>query len=483
MTADCQLLGAFLRQEFTLFLEFAFRELGGEDAYSHNWHVDAMAWQLERVRQGENRRLIVTLPPRHLKSLTISTGWVAWMMGHNPALQFICVSYGYELAEKHARDCLRIMASRWYRQAFPKLRIVKQAVLDFETSAGGGRLSTSVGGVVTGRGADIIIIDDPLKADDALSEPARNAAKTFLYNTLLSRLNDQTTGSIVLVMQRLHEADLAGELLDQGGWLELRLPAIAVQDERIQTGPDRYYQRLEGHALHPARLPLEVLAAIRARDSRSFSSQFQQEPVPTQGNFVDPAWLQYYDEPPVAGMVVQSWDTASKTGVNNDWSVGITARFHQGRYYVLDLFRRRVAFGQLRAALADLCRRHRVERLLIEDAASGMQLIQLLRSNPTDDVPLPIACRPEGDKVTRFAAQASQIEAGVLVLPRTAPWLAEFISEIIGFPNARTDDQADALAQLLAHPPRIDPPECLGAPIIFTDGRWSDLSIDAWEVN
>lgn len=475
MSTERQLLAAFLRQEFTVFLEFAFRELGGEDVYQHNWHIDALAWQLERIRTGDNRRLIVTMPPRHLKSLTVCVAWVAWMLGHNPALRFICVSYGYELAEKHARDCLRLMNSGWYRLAFPRVGFVKAAVLDFETSQGGGRLSTSVGGVVTGRGADIILVDDPIKADDALSETARNAAKTFLFNTLLSRLNDQTTGSIILVMQRLHEADLAGELLSLGGWHELRLPAIATEDETIQTGEDSFYQRRCGCALHPSRLPLSELYAIRARDSRAFASQYQQEPVPAHGNFVDPDWLQYYDEPPTKGIVVQSWDTASKTGVNNDYSVAITAVYHERRFYVLDVFRRRVDFVALRARLCMLCEQYGVERLLIEEAASGLQLIQLLRQSRGDSVPLPIACKPEGDKLSRFAAQASQIEAGALVLPRTAPWLAEFISEVIGFPNARYDDQADALAQMLRHAPRKESPVTVAGPLIYSEETgWRD---------
>jgi predicted phage terminase large subunit-like protein len=153
-------------------------------------------------------------------------------------------------------------------------------------------------------------------------------------------------------------------------------------------------------------------------------------------------------------MVVQSWDTASKTGLNSDFSVGITARYHQKRYYVLDVYRERVDFVKLRARLSSLCQRHSVERLLIEDASSGQQLLQMLKHERPHWVPRPIACKPEGDKITRFAAQASRIEAGEVVLPRGAPWLADFIAELVGFPNARHDDQADALAQMLGHSPR-----------------------------
>lgn len=114
MITDEQILPALLRQSFQFFLRFVFREIGGDTSYSHNWHIDAISWQLDRIQLGANRRLIVTMPPRHLKSITISTAWVAWMLGHNPAIRFICVSYGQDLADKHARDCLRVMSTPWY---------------------------------------------------------------------------------------------------------------------------------------------------------------------------------------------------------------------------------------------------------------------------------------------------------------------------------------------------------------------------------
>jgi predicted phage terminase large subunit-like protein len=234
--------------------------------------------------------------------------------------------------------------------------------------------------------------------------------------------------------------------------------------------------RREGYALHQARESLAILEHIRAQDSFVFSAQYQQMPVPRQGNFVDPGWLCYYDDPPVGGMVVQSWDTASKTGLSSDFSVGITARYHQKRYYILDVYRERVDFVRLRAKVSGLCQRHSVERLLIEDASSGQQLLQLLKHERPHWVPRPIACKPEGDKITRFAAQASRIEAGEVVLPRGAPWLADFIAEIIGFPNARHDDQADALAQMLGHAPREEPLVICGPIVNFPDGRILDCS-------
>lgn len=474
---------ALLRQNFSLFLRFAFGEVGGGRAYQHNWHIDAIEHQLDRVRDGTNRRLIVTMPPRHLKSVTISSAWVAWMLGRDPAKRFICASYGYELSEKHARDCLRIMTTDWYCRAFPKLRLTRRSVLDFETSAGGGRFSTSVGGVVTGRGGDIIIIDDPMKADEALSEARRDEVREWFFTSIQSRLDDQTKSSIILVMQRLHESDLAGELLRRGGWEELRLPAIATHDELIPLTQGRVHQRREGYVLHSARTPLATLNEISAQDPYVFAAQHQQDPVGRIGAFVMPEWFSVYDEPPRAGVVVQSWDTAVKTTVRSDWSVGITAIYYMGRFYIIDVFRKRVEFGELKRSVRALCQQHRVSRLLIEDAASGAQLIQQLREEPQPDVTLPLAIRPTTDKIARFEASASRIEAGTVVLPRVVPWLGTFITEVTKFPNGRHDDQADALTQMLANPP-IQITTVLAGPELvdpFAEERIEcDEAIDPW---
>lgn len=443
-----------LCRDFTAFLSKAFPHIQGGDMLAWNWHLDAIAERLTRVRNGTTKRLLVTVPPRSLKSITISVAWVPWMLGQDPRLNFVCVSYSNELSAKLARDCLAIMQSHWYRELFPRTIVSskRSASGDFETTRGGGRLATSITGTLTGRGGDIILIDDPIKPGDAMSETIRAGVNNWFSTTLASRLNDKQRGAIIVVMQRLHQHDLAGMLLEQGGWDELRLPAIATDDATIPLTRGRVYFRKAGEALHPQREPLVSLEETKARiGSMIFSAQYQQEPVPAQGNFVQPEWMKFYDEPPTKGIIIQSWDTASKDGVTNDYSVGITARYFQRRYYILDVARERLTFGNLRKRLIKLCRQYHPERLLIEDAASGTQLIQMLRENPLPHVPRPIKCRPEGDKISRFAAQASRIESGDVILPRNAPWLAEFLIEIVGFPNARYDDQADALAQLLRH--------------------------------
>ncbi|MEM7472585.1 MAG: phage terminase large subunit [Pseudomonadota bacterium] len=456
MSDKQDLLDALLRKDFASFLAKTFMEVSGGDQFLPNWHIEAIAWELERISRGDNTRLIVTMPPRYLKSIAISVAWPAWMLGHNSQLRFVCVSYSGDLAAKHASDCRAVMQTGWYQRVFPKTRLQKgsMAEMDFSTTQGGGRLSTSVGGTLTGRGGDIIIIDDPIKPDDAHSETTRKNVLTWYSNTLASRLNNKKTGSIVLVMQRLHEEDLAGHLLGAGGWQHLSLPAIAETDLEIATGEGKAKRFIEGDVLHPERESLAQLKHLRhSMGTATFSAQYQQSPVPVEGLHVKREWLRYYKVPPenVTGdRVVQSWDTASKVGVFSDYSVCVTALIRRRKIYILDVHRAKLQFPDLKRCAEELALKWHANVLLIEDAASGQQLIQVLRREAPLGVPRPIARKPEGDKVTRFAAQSHRIESGDLILPDTAPWLEDLERELLGFPNLKHDDQVDALTQLLA---------------------------------
>ncbi len=208
-----------LRRDFYSFLVRCFAELHAGQRLSPAWHVEVLAAKLQGVREGHAKRLVVNVPPRHLKSLAASVALPAWLLGHDPGLGVVNVTYAQDLSEKFARDCRAVMASAWYRALFPtRLASPREPLAELITNRGGFRLATSVGGVLTGRGADVILIDDPLKPADALSQSRRAAANDWFDSTLYSRLNDKGKGAIVIVMQRLHEDDLAGHVLAQGGW-------------------------------------------------------------------------------------------------------------------------------------------------------------------------------------------------------------------------------------------------------------------------
>lgn len=287
---------ALLRKDFTAFLRKAYPWISGGETMLWNWHLDAMACQLDRVMRGDNRRLLVTLPPRNGKSKTISVIWVAFMLGQDPRLNFVCVSYSNDLSAKMARDSLSIMMAPWYRELFPRTIISEKrsASGDFETTAGGGRLATSVTGTLTGRGGDIIILDDVIKPDEAQSDTTRDNVNNWYESTLASRLNDKASGAIITVMQRLHQYDLAGKLIDSGGWHHLSLPAIAIVDETIPLTRGRCHRRRAGDILHPAREPLAVLDELkRSMGSIAFAAQYQQDPVPAIGNMIKAEWLKH----------------------------------------------------------------------------------------------------------------------------------------------------------------------------------------------
>src|SRR5689334_12891373 len=280
-----------LRQDFATFAARCFQDLNPQTELAMNWHLEVIAAKLTAVRESKIRRLIINLPPRHLKSLMASIAFPAWCLGHDPSAQILCVSYAQDLSDKLARDCRSIMLSPWCRQIFPtRLAPHRQAVQEFITTRQGYRLATSTGGVLTGRGADIILIDDPLKPEEALSEAQRQAANDWFVHTLYSRLNDKRSGAIVIVMQRLHEDDLVGHVLALEPWEVLSFPAIAEEDEvhRIETiwGP-RCFRRRRGEALHPDREPLETLEHIRRTIGEyNFAGQYQQSPAPLGGGMV-----------------------------------------------------------------------------------------------------------------------------------------------------------------------------------------------------
>jgi predicted phage terminase large subunit-like protein len=445
---------AVLRSDFATFAARCFHDLNPQADLAMGWHIEVIAAKLAAVHQGKIRRLIINLPPRHLKSHLASIAFPAWCLGHDPSLQFLCVSYAQDLADKLARDCRAVMMSPWYRQIFAtRLAQHRQAVQEFVTTRQGYRLATSTGGVLTGRGADIIMIDDPLKPEEALSKALRQACNEWFVNTLYSRLNDKRTGAIIIIMQRLHEDDLVGHVLAQEPWEVLSFPAIAETDEvhRIETiwGP-RCFMRRCGEALHPEREPLETLEHLRRTlGEYNFAGQYQQLPAPLGGGLVKSDWFRRYCDnalPERFDRVVQSWDTANKATELSDFSVCTTWGVKGKNLFLIGLFRRRLEYPELKRAVREQQRLYNANVVLIEDKASGTQLIQDLIADGCYGV---TRYSPTGDKIMRMNSQTAVIENGFVHIPETAPWLAEYLHELTVFPNGKHDDQADSTAQFL----------------------------------
>ena len=251
---------------------------------------------------------------------------------------------------------------------FPHTRWTKETGLEFVTTLGGGRYATSVGGTLTGRGADLIVIDDPLNAAEAQSEAARKRVIDWFGGSLVSRLNDKRTGAIVAVMQRLHEDDLAGHVLRQGGWEHLDLPAIAVEEQVFQLGRERSHRRSVGDVLHPEREGFAALEALEARDrlhdvlgaipTAAGSARRQ----PDSARLVPLLHAIGPSAPTYPTKIVQSWDVAMQTGDTDDYSVCTTWRVDRD-----DVFHGRLEYPELRRNVMALAREHACGRVLIED--------------------------------------------------------------------------------------------------------------------
>jgi predicted phage terminase large subunit-like protein len=444
-----------LRNDFMSFVERSFYELNPQTRFLIGPHIEMIATKLEACRQGKIKRLIINLPPRGLKSHCATIAFPAWYLGHNPAGQVICASYGQDLSDKFARDCRAIMMADWYQRIFSTRVTNRQAVADFTTTEQGVRMSTSVGGVLTGRGADVIIIDDPLKPDEALSETRRKAVNDWYDNTLLSRLNDKANGCIIIIMQRLHQDDLVGHVLEHEQWEVLSFPAIAMEDvAHVIVNPfgTHLYKRKVGDALHPDRESLAIYANIRHTIGEyNFLSQYQQNPSPPGGAMVKTDWLRFYEpgeEPAKFSRIVQSWDTANKSTELSDYSVCTTWGVNYRQYHLLDVYRRKLNYPDLKRAVIEHAMRFNCRNIIIEDKASGTQLIQDLKANCVFGVKA-YTPPPSTDKIMRLHAQTAMFENGLVFLPRTASWLLDYIHELTSFPGTRHDDQVDSTTQFL----------------------------------
>jgi predicted phage terminase large subunit-like protein len=453
---DRKRMDLLLKYDLAAFIRRVVETIAPGEVYRHNWHVEAMAWHLQQCVVGGITRLIITVPPRYLKSTCASIAFTAWILGHDPTARIICISYSADLAARHARDTRRVMESDFYLRIFPATRFSreKNAEMEFMTTAQGFRYSTSIGGTLTGRGGNYIIIDDPLKADEAMSDVYRTGVNESYSRTIYSRLDDKSKDRIIIVQQRLHEDDLVGHVLQKEKWTHLDLPAIAEVEQEIPIGRGKVFSRKIGDVLHPARESRETLDEIKlALGSYDFSAQYQQSPAPREGAIIQREWFRVYDEIPErrrGDLIFQSWDTALTDGRSSDYSVCITFLVRGSDCYILDVLRVKLNYPDLRRRIYEnWLNWGATEPPIIEDKGSGTSLIQDLRGDQFAGLPKAIAFKPLGDKLTRMHAQSAKVQAGHVLVPRHADWLDDFFIEIIQFPRGRHDDQVDALSQFL----------------------------------
>lgn len=446
-----RVLRALLRSDFASFIPRAFGAVNPGTPYLHNWHIEAIAEHLQAASERKLTRLIINMPPRSLKSLCVSVAWPAWLLGNAPERRIIAASYSQGLSVKHSIDSRLVVSSPWFREAFPGFSIAsdQNEKSKFMTTRRGFRFATSVGGTLTGEGGDFLILDDPMNPAQGMSALAREEAVSWFEQTFSTRLDDKKKGVIVLVMQRLHERDLAGHLLEKNGWERLVLPAIAERRLVISLPSGREIVREEGSFLHCEREGAEEIKRAREEmGAAAFAAQYQQNPSPESKGMIKREWLKYYGAKPEGGFIAQSWDTAIKSKSASDYTAGVTILTVESGYHVLDVVREKVEYPEMRRLVLAQAEKWRPEAILIEDKASGQSLLQELRRETALPV---IPCRPKEDKITRLAAVSPLIEAGKLLLSSGASWLGEFEAELLSFPAGSHDDMVDALSQALAY--------------------------------
>lgn len=460
-----------MRRSYRRFLEAGWEQIEPGTPYVGGYHLDVAIDVLEAVSRGEVTRLILNLPPRHGKSSLTSVLWLPWQWITRPDLRWIVGSYSQEFASRDSVRTRRVIESPWYQERWGdryQLTADQNTKLRFENDKTGVRLASSIGGRVTGEGADIIVLDDPHKASDAYSATRREGVVTWFRGTVVTRLNNPVTGVIVVVCQRLHESDLCGALLNQGDWHHVCLPA-EFEPRHPFVYPDDP-RTVEGQPLWPEKIDTAALAQMKqAMSPFDVAGQLQQRPAPGGGGIFDPSWWRWYDPDvrlPQFEEVCVSWDLAFSDEASADYAVGQVWAARGEDRYLLRTVRDRFSFPDLLIAVSDLTTwvtrkfpRFPHPAVYIEKAANGFALEQTLR----DKIPTLILVDPRGTKLARAYAYVPMIEAGHVYLPgapsstgtgfdpsRTPAWVGEFLHETEAFPRSSYDDQVDAMTIALS---------------------------------
>ncbi len=449
MQNDLRIFEAIIRQDFSSFIRKVFSTINPGMEYHSNWHIDLIAEYLEAARSKQIKRLIINMPPRSLKSVCISVAWPAWILAQKPESRIMAASYSSVLSVKHSLDTKLVLESEWYKYIFPNTKISKKhnCKNKFLTSENGFRFATSVGGSATGEGWDYLIVDDPHNPTQINSKKIKHRAIEWFEQTFVTRLNDRKNGVIVVVMQRLHEEDLSSQLLSCGGWELLKIPMVAPQNIAYNIGTKNYAFQ-QGEILNSKRDSFEFVAKIeKDMGVRNYAAQFLQDPLPSNYNLLAEEDISFYEQiPGKVDYFIHSWDTAIKTTEKSDFSVGTCWGVVDGRYYLVSMIRKKLAYPDLKHNIERFAKRFSPKYILIEDKASGQSIIQDLQFLDYTNIK---AIKPKIDKVTRFASIIDLFQSGKVLLPKESSFNRSLIHELTSFSNSKNDDIVDSVSQFL----------------------------------
>ncbi len=455
------LLAERFANDLAAFTKRAFRVLYPNRKLIWSPHYDLICEYLQLVKQRKLQRLIINCPPRLLKSTLVTICFPVWVWITEPGHSFLTASYSLDLSTEHSIARRNLLQSPWFQRMWGdkfQLDGDRNQVGQFMNNKRGAMIATSVGASALGRGGDILIVDDPVNADQALSDAERTTVNNWIDNTLRSRLNDPAFGGIILVMQRLHEQDPTGFLLEseRGLWTHLRTPLEAEEDEKwIAPISGRIWERKRGDVLMPERFPPPTVEQLKKR-RLSWAGQYQQRPSPIEGNLIKRSDVRYYggidprtgqpDEklPTSFDMKLISVDCSFKDRATSDYVAILVIGVKGRKRFILNVVN---AHLDAAATEAEIRRQRDVHRaisaVLVEGTANGPAVVQRLKIN----VPGVIEINPQGGKTARMVAAAPEWQAGDWYVDRNAAWTEPFVEQITTFPNAANDDMADAMSQ------------------------------------
>ena len=434
------------------FIEQAWSVIEPGITYVDNWHIHLIGEYMEAINEGQIKRLIINIPPRHMKSLEVTVCYPAWTWIKHPEKRFIKVSYSDGLSRKHNIIARDIINSPWYQRNWGGVFSLKDDVNrqnEFKNNHQGFMISTSVSGAITGEGGDVIILDDPQNPLMANSETEREASVNFFKNTLQSRLNDPKTGVFIVIMQRLHERDLTGHILSEDlGYEHLCLPAIA-EERTVVTFPisGKEIIREPGDVLNEGRFDMDTLSDLKkSMGSAQFAGQFQQTPAPAEGVIFKREWLHnFYTKAPQTSDI-QSWDMAFTKSEGSAKVAGFVMGKHGADIYLKDLVNDKMDFTESVAAVRTLSGKWKSARAkVVENKANGPAIVNTLKK----EIPGMVEFNPKGSKEERAMSVTPYFEAGNIHFPdpMTHPWVEDLIKDLLMFPKGTYKDTVDALVQ------------------------------------
>jgi hypothetical protein len=451
-------LYALARRDFGIFVELAFRILHPGKKLVHAPYLDVLVALMRSCAAGRKPRVIVNLPPGFMKSMLISIMYVAWRLGVDPTLKFVCISYGDDLAHKHSASTRTLMQSPEYRKIFPGTALDKKAENWLTTTKGGYRYATAVGSDITGFRPTEIIVDDPIEPEEGSSEPVKEKLRSWISSSVLTRFEDNAKNAFILVMHRVAPDDLAGTLQKQDGYFTLSLPLVAEKPEAFASRGDIIMTRQPGEFLHPGRMTEEQLDRLKREISpHAFDSQYQQRPVLGGSGMCRIDRLARYDKPPKFKHMIHSWDIGAtlegNPSVCTKWGV---ARDSAGRdnIYLTDVLRLKLELPDVRDAIKVHDRLDKPDLIVIDHRGAGIGVEQELRKARYRHV---YAASKDGasneSKIDRFGRALINMYDGVVKYPVSAPFLDDVLYALATFPQLKEFDLIDSMTQLVAFMP------------------------------